>query len=53
MIKAVIFDLDGVISDTNRLHASIEADLLKEIGIDLTPNELTEKYAGLSDRDFF
>jgi len=53
MIKAVIFDLDGVISDTNKLHASIEASLLKENGINVKPDELMKNYAGLSDKEFF
>ncbi len=32
-IQAVIFDMDGVISDTQKLHAQIESDLLKQYGI--------------------
>lgn len=53
MIKAIIFDLDGVISDTNKLHASIEASLLKECGVNVKPEELMKNYAGLSDKEFF
>jgi len=53
MIKAIIFDMDGVISDTQRLHASIEISLLKKHGIDISPEELTTNYAGISDKEFF
>lgn len=53
MIKAIIFDLDGVISDTQRLHASIEVSLLKKYGIDMDPEELTANYAGIADEEFF
>jgi len=53
MIKGAIFDMDGVISDTQNLHASTEADLLKEYGIDITPEEISENYGGMLDREFF
>jgi beta-phosphoglucomutase family hydrolase len=52
MIKAVIFDMDGVISDTQKLHASIESELLKRYGIDLEPGEITRRYAGVPDDVF-
>ncbi len=52
-IKAVIFDMDGVISDTQKLHALIEEKLLKKYGIELDSDEITEKYAGLPDKEFF
>ena len=52
-IKAVIFDMDGVISDTQKLHASVEEKLLKKYGIELNSDEITEKYAGVPDKEFF
>jgi|Deesub1362B_J571_1020462.scaffolds.fasta_scaffold00003_645 beta-phosphoglucomutase family hydrolase len=52
MIKAVIFDMDGVISDTQRLHAIIESRILKKYGIDISPDEITRKYAGIPDEIF-
>ena len=53
MIKAVIFDMDGVISDTQDLHAGVECDILARHGIKLTPEELTDRYAGIDTRIFF
>lgn len=52
-MTAVIFDLDGVISNTNDLHARIESDLLGRYGIPLKPHQITAAYAGVSDREFF
>ena len=53
MIKAVIFDMDGVISDTEKFHSKIESELLGRFGVKITPNELTKKYAGVRTKDFF
>ncbi len=51
--KAVIFDMDGVISDTQELHAEVESALLNEYGIVMTPEEIAREYAGVSDRAMF
>ncbi len=51
--KAIIWDMDGVISDTQRLHALVESELLARYGINLTPEEITAKYAGRRTADFF
>jgi len=53
MIRAIIFDLDGVISDTQEIHASVESKLLQNHGIKISAEELTTKYAGVSDKEFF
>lgn len=53
MIKGVIFDMDGVISDTQKLHAQVEAKILKRFNINISPEELTQKYAGVRTKDFF
>lgn len=53
MITTVIFDMDGVISDTQILHASIESQLLAQQGIYLSPDEITKKYASMRDKDLF
>jgi HAD superfamily hydrolase (TIGR01509 family) len=53
MKKAVIFDMDGVIADTQVLHAATESRLLQEHGIDLDPHEITRRYAGTPDKLFF
>lgn len=47
MIKAVIFDLDGVIVDTAHYHYIAWKRLAKEFGVDLTPEE-NEKLKGVS-----
>lgn len=53
MIKGIIFDMDGVISDTQKLHAKVESELLSRHGVNLTPEEITKKYAGVRTKDFF
>lgn len=45
-MKAVIFDMDGVISDTQSLAANVESMVLKSYGIELSPEETTRLYAG-------
>lgn len=53
MIKAVIFDMDGVISDTQKLHAKVEEKLLGKYGIKIKADEITEKFSGVPTKDFF
>ncbi|MBI2463409.1 HAD family phosphatase [Candidatus Peregrinibacteria bacterium] len=53
MIRAVIFDMDGVISDTQKIFSSVESEQLKKYGIHVTPEKLEEKYAAMSDRPFY
>lgn len=52
-IKAVIFDMDGVISDTQVIHAKTESELLKNYGIEMYPDEITRRYAGVADEKMF
>ncbi|MBR9680570.1 MAG: HAD family phosphatase [Candidatus Altiarchaeota archaeon] len=47
-MKAVIFDMDGVLADTQKLHAKIESEIFRELGIDISPSEMTRRFAGLS-----
>ena len=42
MIQAVIFDMDGVISDTDHLHFSIEMKILKDNGVILNVEEFKQ-----------
>lgn len=51
--KAVIFDLDGVISDTQCIHAAVEEEVLKEYGIDIPADELTRRFAGVTQKEMF
>ncbi len=53
MKKAVIFDMDGVISNTQKYHAKVEIKLLKHLGIHISKEELQDKYAGVSDEEMF
>ena len=53
MIKGIIFDMDGVISDTQKLHAKVESEIFSRYGISLTPEEITNKYAGVKATEFF
>jgi len=52
-ITAVIFDMDGVISDTQVIHAKTESELLKGYGIEIHPDEITRRYAGVVDAVMF
>lgn len=36
---AVIFDMDGVIVDSEELHATVEAELFRELGFEISPDE--------------
>ena len=51
MTKAIIFDMDGVISDSQPIHAGLEEVLLREHGIEISAAELTRNYAGIPDRE--
>ena len=53
MIKGIIFDMDGVISDTQKLHSKIESEIFSKFGVNLSPEEITERYAGVKLKDFF
>ncbi len=51
--KAIIFDMDGVISDTQRLHSESEVEALARFGITCIAHELTIRYSGVPDREMF
>lgn len=53
MINTVIWDLDGCVSDTQKIHAKVESELLARYGIDISPDDITARYAGVRDADFF
>lgn len=42
MIKAVIFDMDGVLVDTERYHERAYKAVAKKFGVDLTEKEITQ-----------
>lgn len=47
----VIFDCDGVLVDSEIIAARVEADLLTDVGFEITAEELAETYAGLTFKD--
>ena len=53
MIKAVIFDMDGVISNTEQLHAKSNQQVLRSYGIKVSRTFLSDNYAGMSTKELF
>ena len=47
----VIFDCDGVLVDSEIIAARVEAELLTLAGFEITPQEISESYAGLTFKD--
>lgn len=52
-LKAIIIDMDGVISDTQKVHAKVESDILGKFGVHIEPDEITRRYAGMKAKNFF
>ena len=52
-LKALIFDFDGVIANTEPLHFQGLRQTLNEVGIDLTEPEYYADYLGYDDRGCF
>jgi sugar-phosphatase len=50
MIKAIIFDFDGIIIDSEPLWVEAEMNIFKSVGVELTP-ELCRKTTGLNSHD--
>lgn len=48
MLKAVIFDMDGVIIDSEPLHCEVTKLVMREYGIELSDYELNN-FAGISN----
>ncbi len=48
MIEAVIFDLDGVIVDSEPMHLIVDRDIIRSNGIEISDDEL-KKYIGISN----
>ena len=50
---AVIFDMDGVISDTQSIHSNAEAYILQRYDINIDPSALSAEFAGITDKIMF
>ena len=53
MIRAVIFDFNGVIADDELLHFELFRDVLAEEGVELTSERYHADYLGFDDRGCF
>lgn len=50
MIKCVIFDMDGVIANTQKYHSITESEVLAQYGIKISPEEITQRFSGVNDK---
>jgi beta-phosphoglucomutase len=53
MIDAVIFDFDGVLADTERLHHQAFAEVIARQGLSCEWDTYVRDYIGFDDRDLF
>jgi HAD superfamily hydrolase (TIGR01509 family) len=51
MTDLVIFDCDGVLVDSEIIAARVEADLISRAGFEISPEEISLSYAGLTFKD--
>jgi beta-phosphoglucomutase len=52
-LQAIVFDFDGVIANSEPLHLMAFQQVLRDEGIDLTPNEYYSRYLGYDDSGVF
>ncbi|MDD5011939.1 MAG: HAD family phosphatase, partial [Phycisphaerae bacterium] len=53
MLKAVIFDFDGVISDSEPCHFAAANEVLKEFSTQISKEEYYAEYLGFTDYELF
>lgn len=53
MLKAILFDCDGVIADTEPVHFELFKEVLATEGITLSREEYYKEYVGMTDRECF
>jgi len=53
MLRAIVFDFDGVIADTEPLHFRAIRDVLAEEGVELIERDYYDRYLGFSDTGAF
>lgn len=47
MIEGIIWDIDGVILDSEKLHAETESETARNFGIDVNPDDVIKLYSGV------
>lgn len=52
-MRAVIFDIDGLLVDTEIYGSKIFRDHLNEIGVHITSEEAEKYFFGVKDKDSF
>lgn len=52
-LSGVIFDFDGVLADSERLHLQAFQDVLREYGVTLTSDDYYHRYIGFDDEGVF
>ena len=50
--KALVFDFDGIITDTEPVHMEAWQGVLEPLGVFVEEDEFRRDYVGLNDRDF-
>ncbi len=53
MLRAILFDFDGVVADNEPIHFAIFQQVLGEVGLPLTERDYYEKYLGYDDKGCF
>ena len=53
MLRTVIFDFDGVITDSEVLHLRSFNQVLAQYGVEISTKDYYKEYLGLSDLDCF
>jgi HAD superfamily hydrolase (TIGR01509 family) len=53
MIRAVVFDFDGVLANSEPLHFAAFRDVLDQQGVELTKNDYYDRYLGYDDVGVF
>src|SRR5947209_7507493 len=53
MLRAIVFDFDGVIANSEPLHFAAFRDVLAEHGVELSEADYYERYLGFDDVGVF
>lgn len=51
--ELIIFDCDGVLLDNEAIASQVEADMLGELGLEITREEVTKLFSGTAARDMY